>query len=52
MAPPPTPLREHRSERPAVWDVSNPIAVIRESLRARLSRGKKRRKATGSAKRK
>lgn len=28
--------REHRSDRPAVWDYSNPVAEKREPLRKRL----------------
>jgi hypothetical protein len=38
--------REHRSERPAVWDYSNPVAEKREPLRNRLrARRRKRNKA-------
>jgi hypothetical protein len=29
-------MKEHRSERPAVWDYSNPKAEKRVSLRRRL----------------
>ncbi len=37
--------REHRSERPAVWDYSNPKAERRVSLRRRLRSGRKKAKA-------
>jgi len=30
-------MKEHRSERPAVWDYSNPKAEKRISLRKRLA---------------
>jgi hypothetical protein len=30
-------MKEHRSERPAVWDYSNPRAEKRASLRKRLA---------------
>jgi hypothetical protein len=30
-------MKEHRSERPAVWDYSNPKAEKRVSLRKRLA---------------
>ena len=30
-------MKEHRSERPAIWDYSNPKAEKRDSLRKRLA---------------
>jgi hypothetical protein len=30
-------MKEHRSERPAIWDYANPRAEKRESLRKRLA---------------
>ncbi len=30
-------MKEHRSERPAIWDYSNPRAEKRVSLRKRLA---------------
>ena len=41
------PRREHRSERPAIWDVSNPVERERQSLRSRLS-NRKSRSASGT----
>ena len=38
--------KEHRSDRPAVWDYSNPTAQKRVSLRRLLRAGRKVRKAT------
>ncbi|HLF94821.1 MAG TPA: hypothetical protein VJB14_15250 [Planctomycetota bacterium] len=38
--------KEHRSDRPAVWDYSNPTAQKRVSLRRLLRSGRKARKAT------
>jgi hypothetical protein len=32
-------MKEHRSERPAVWDYANPTAVSPVSLRKRLASG-------------
>lgn len=34
-------MKEHRSERPAVWDYANPRAEQRVSLRERLATGRK-----------
>jgi len=34
-------MKEHRSERPAIWDYSNPRAEKRVSLRKRLASRKK-----------
>jgi len=34
-------MKEHRSERPAVWDYANPRAEKRVSLRKKLASGKK-----------
>ena len=33
-------MKEHRSERPAVWDYANPRAEKRVSLRRKLASGK------------
>jgi hypothetical protein len=38
--------KEHRSERPAVWDYSNPKAEKRVSLRRRLRAKPARKKAS------
>lgn len=34
-------MKEHRSERPAIWDYANPRAEKRISLRKKLASGKK-----------
>jgi hypothetical protein len=34
-------MKEHRSERPAVWDYANPREEKRVSLRKKLATGKK-----------
>jgi len=34
-------MKEHRSERPAIWDYSNPKAEKRVSLRKKLAEKKK-----------
>ena len=33
-------MKEHRSERPAIWDYANPRAEKRVSLRRKLASGK------------
>jgi hypothetical protein len=35
-------MKEHRSERPAVWDYANPRAEVRVSLRKKLAVGTKK----------
>ncbi|MBV8880917.1 MAG: hypothetical protein JO332_13180 [Planctomycetaceae bacterium] len=38
-------MKEHRSERPAIWDYANPRAEKRVSLRKKLAVGKKKKSA-------
>lgn len=38
--------REHRSERPSVWDYANPKAEKRVSLRRRLAAKTRKKKAS------
>ena len=43
-------MKEHRSERPAIWDYANPRAEKRVSLRQKLASGKKAAPAKGKKK--
>jgi hypothetical protein len=43
-------MKEHRSERPAVWDYANPRAEKPVSLRKKLASGKKPGPAKGKKK--